>query len=266
MTNHIINLESVVKLGVMPELVMFALAGELSDMARAEWVRLAQNRLESSQRDYINGIGQVEEGDGYFSIKLNGAFPNIIEQGMSRTNLRDWFLDNPKDPSKVHQSEWGGVYRYIPFQHKSAGAKRSGRDGIPMGRAYKGKVDDFEKLGRRVHRQAKKLISASQYYAGVSGPRALDTSKMDIPKLKSIHKGDIYNRMKVDRQAIQKSDGSTGWQRHYTTFRTISSTVDPDRWWHPGIEPGKDLATDVVNFVQEQTPIAIGKIMEGLDV
>lgn len=194
-----------------------SIARQLSTAARAEWIRLAQDNLRSSQRDYIKSIGDpvFSKGGKAFTITLQGALPNMVEKGWTGGDLRA-FLASSSAPS-AKQSKEGHWYNRIPFRHGTPGT-----GGKNVGPAMPGKVYDA----------AKKL-----------GPKErLDHRKIMDPATRAL----VRKKMKK-HHAVGKYQGMVRSGGGYFTFRTISEK-SPRGWIHPGIR-ARRLAGQVQKFI-----------------
>lgn len=193
------------------------IAQRLSTAARAEWIRLAQNNLRSSQREYIQSIGDpaFTKGGMAFTISLTGALPNMVEKGWTGGDLRA-FLASSSAPS-AKKSKEGHWYNRIPFRHGTPGT--SGKNvGPPMpGKVYKA----AKQLGPRERLDHRKIMDPAT--------RALVRQKM-----RKHHAAGRY-------QGMQRTGGG------FFTFRTISEK-SPRGWIHPGIR-ARRLAGQVQKFL-----------------
>lgn len=224
------NLEALVPPELMvllrEDLAVEAMLG-LGEGARDAWIRAAGEKLMTTRRDYIAGIQAVEYGKGEFSISLVGTLPNIVENGMARTDMHDTLL-GPNVPTVSrgqrgkHPKKGGGFYRSIPFR---AGTPTStGAAGQPMGRPY----GDTKGLGKSVYEAAKKLRPGQSLPSGYA------------PRLNPGHSTDIYAGM---QRTPRVGGGST-----YMTFRTIS-TGSPG-WIREDSRPGAQLINNVMEWVE----------------
>lgn len=248
------------------------LVQDLASAARDHWMGLAADQLHSSATDYIAGIQEVEQEGSVVRIVLVGTLPNLVEQGMDAFDLRTTLL-GPTATGKVHTNKQGGRYRVIPFRQKTPGTRAQG--GLPMGQAYAPSrpnslaaphaiVEDWEKLGRAVHRRAKALRGNQQLPAGLA------------PLHRPHHKTDLFAGM-VRRAQPTRPPGDPRAaaemalggnlagavkllqpgpaQYTYFTFRTISQS-NPVGWQHPGIK-GRHLVKQVADWIGEVAPEAI---------
>lgn len=208
-----------------------AVLDDVAAAARARWIKLARQQLNSSKRDYIDGIQEVDGSGNERFIMLVGRLPNMIEQGWAPHDLRETLLGEGK--GKVSKS--GHRYRAIPFRHGTPTSK--GQAGTPMGARYgpqgpqsrawaaEGVMDAgaAAELGNAVKRLRTKRLTT--HAPGTPKGKAM----VQVPKLAPWHKTDIYAGMR----RVQKQY-RTAKQAQYQTFRTISE-ANPIGWIHPGI-------------------------------
>ena len=87
--------------------------GNIAESARVNWMNLADTELATTKRAYQAGISEsVDLQPGIATISLVGALPNVIENGMAETDLRDLFLKG----GKVKTAKSGGKYKHIFFR------------------------------------------------------------------------------------------------------------------------------------------------------
>lgn len=230
--------------------------------ARNHWIKLAGARLTSTRQDYLAGLQDVEFQPGVGTITLLGVLPNLLEQGMERTDLHGTLL-GPNVPTVPagkglkgkHAKKGGGFYRAIPFRH--SGPNANGINGQPMGSAYDGhaSVPDAKKLGRQVYKQAK-LLPPSVSAPGAKTKWGGRLPEGLAPKLKSHHAVDQFAGMVRLEKTYKKATQSS-----YMTFRTIS-TGSPG-WIRPAT-PGLHFAVDVAHFVEQLAPQAFEDFIRGL--
>jgi hypothetical protein len=227
-----------------------ALLDDLGAAARAKWIRLAQTELQTSKRDYIQGIQEVT-GEGQERIvALTGWLPNAVENGLGSFDMRETLLG----PGKGHTAKDGSRYRAIPFRHGTPGTAggvgaamgmRMGPQGPSSLGALGGmSVGAAAALGKDIYKAAKRLKPG----------QSLKTGGMGIPKLSLHHKSDIFAGMRREAFAGPLARGKAR-QSQYTTFRTIS-TKTTTGWIHPGIQ-ARHLAVRVQAHIQEAAEQAI---------
>lgn len=209
----------------------------LSDLARAEIIRLAKERLHTSEREYVGGVQPVQFRGRTASIVLTGVVPNMVEQGWPAHDLRDTVLRS----AKTRTSKDGHRYLSIPFRMNMPGA--SGRNGNVIGAPYE--ATDRSALGDQTVQSLRAQVSRD---ARALSPSVMDGRKMKWgerlsaaqggPLLRPRHATGLYTGMYRKEKQYGKTKQST-----YGTFRTISTNPDSIRadgtgmnWSHPGIE------------------------------
>lgn len=251
--------------------VRFQLAREIMEGARAHLIKHASERLHSSRADYLAGIQPLERDGKGVVLALVGVLPNMVEHGWDGRFLQETLLSDSVRGWKV--SSEGFRYRAIPFRHKTPGSGPQG--GQPMGSQFSGTknamslaaphavVEDILKLGKKVHGQAKKLISRQEAASGAKGSSRLQSGL--APLLRQHHSTDIFAGMIVNKQPVQKSGGphgAVGFQRTYTSFRMISEKV-PDKWYHPGIQ-AREFMEELDGWISKIAPPAIEAFVKGM--
>ncbi len=95
---------------------MYEIIDTLADVSRAEWIRLAGERLHSTYREYVMGLNTsesiVKTGKGFSQVSLVGWLPNAVENGLPSFDMKPGFLASPK--AKV--SKKGKKYLRIPLK------------------------------------------------------------------------------------------------------------------------------------------------------
>lgn len=204
--------------------------------ARTEWVRLAQQELKTTARDYIRGIQELEVSENKVSITLTGVLPNMVEQGWAATDLRKTLL-GPDSNAKIAKD--GSRYNTVPFRHASPGS--SGRNtGRPMPRAIHNVAKALKPTMSRP--DGGKTNYGDRLHPGLSMSKA--ARKILNTKEREHHKTSIYTGMIREQKTYEKSKGSK-----YTTFRRISSKAGTG-WQHPGIT-ARHLARKVDQYVKK---------------
>lgn len=194
------------------------------------WVQLAETELTTSRGAYIAGLQPPKIEKRSIVIRLEGSFPNLIEQGTNGFDMRDLLLAG------------GEPYRVIPFRHLGPNAKGTASGGgTPLGRAYSNAFakDGARQLGRKVYNMAKKLGEGERLPAAAGGAF----------RLKETHAADLYEGMQ--RFAMSNSN-------QYKTFRTISRFANPMSWQYPATQ-GRNLAAKVL---EEMPGIVEGVVMD----
>lgn len=201
----------------------------IGQAAYQKWVRLAQQELKSTSRDYAAGL-QMHPGDKTVEITLEGVLPNMIERGWSGGDMREWMLRSPKTKQGKR-----GPYLVIPFRHGTPGT--GGRN---VGAA----------MPKSIHEVAKTLaptLSRPGVIEGRGGkgdtqwggrlhpglPMKAAAKKILQTKKQHWHTTSIYTGMVRKEKTYQNATQSS-----YQTFRTISmhSNEPGKHWVHPGIK------------------------------
>ena len=183
-----------------------------SALAFDKLVTLAQARLGSTKDSYIHGVQPPKRVNRAMVITLQGALPNMIENGWPGGDLRKTLIDKnkKKKQGKPRKMKDGSVkpgffYAHIPFTHKS------------------------KSMPKNIIKAAKELK------ATLTAPGAGSTLWGDrlekglAPKAKKHHATDPFAGMVRLEKTYRAATQST-----YRTFRTIS-WANKRGWIHPGI-------------------------------
>ncbi len=208
----------------------------LGAAAMAHWKRQAQQGLRSSSREYVQALTS-ETGDRKFTITLEGVLPNMIEQGFTGGDMRQWMFNG----GKAKQGK-NGKYLSIPFQHGSPGT--GGRNvGTPMPTTIHAAAKKLEATVSRPARAAggKPTVQYGGRLTQHSAHLDAHARKLLTTKMKPHHHSSIYKGMIRSEKTYKKATQTSG----YTTFRTISENVirggtdekgqATEHWYHPGI-------------------------------
>jgi hypothetical protein len=234
---------------------------DIATYARAYWVELAQEGLQSTAQSYIKGISdvRVDPGTNRRRITLTGAMAMSIEEDQAAYDMRKTLL-GPSVPvvpkgsgmKGKHQNKQGGFYRAIPFYHQ--GPNTAGVGGTPIGKPYMRKRGlDVQKMADSIFAAAKKLKATK----GVAGQRISYGGRLPAgmaPKLKRHHKTDIYAGMIRQSKFYRKVA-----QSKMTTFRMISTTSGHAKSWMRKATRGKQYARKVANEVKRSIAPAVFK-------
>lgn len=241
--------------------IMDAVIEDILEGARAKWVSLANEQLNSTRQAYINGLQQVKMEPGRGTLTLAGGLPVGIEEGFPEMDMHDTLLgpnvpvaplgQKGKRPIEGHPGQY---YRAIPFRH--AGPTARGATGTPMGSSYAQMIGEkaARAMGRDVYKAAKQLSPTTGVPYGPTQWGGRLPAGM-APKLKVAHSTDIYAGM-VRMEKTYK----TATQSTYMTFRTISDLV-PEKW-HRRATMGIHLVNPVEKYVEEIAPAAFAAFVE----
>lgn len=211
--------------------------------AETKWINLAKRRLHSSSRAYVDGIAR----EGSNTLVLNGMLPNMVEQGWSGGDLRQWLLSG----ANAKQGK-NGPYNVIPFGHGTPGS--GGRNvGAAMPRPIhtvaRKLTASISKPGQRTGKQgAFTMVWGQRLHPGL--PMKQQARKILEKKQRPHHATSIYMGMVRKAQATSTGKMQTSG---YQTFRTISqySSEPGTHWVHPGIR-ARNLARDVQQWLEKQ--------------
>ena len=194
-------------------------------LIRDKWQTEVQNKLNSTRPLYLQGLGfdsiifPLSQGFAG-AVRLNGKFPNMLEQGFSAFDMKEGFSKS----SKVKIKKSGGWYLTIPIRHSTPNSYLFGK---PMSKDVYGVA---KQLG---HQQSAKFKGA--------GDKSWNGYQ---------HKSNMYDGL---TRIIKSYQGSK--QSQYMTFRRVSDKSDPASWSHPGFS-GVKVAEKIMPFA-ESTFVAI---------
>lgn len=235
----------------------------LASAARTNWVRLAQQKLNTTARDYVQGISQPEEeSPGVMVITLKGRVPNMVEQGWPSTDLRETVIPNART-RKV--SKEGHAFVHVPFRHGTPGS--SGKNtGRPMP-AEIHRVAKHLAPHRSEHGMGSFKGPESQHRASVLRPGmshvvlkkvSAEAQKILGTKARPWHSSSIYSGMVRQEKTYSKAT-----QSQYRTWRTITTNPDAQtddrKWMHPGIQ-----ARHLIREVQAGLAESLSRILPSL--
>lgn len=258
------KLISVVAETLPSEAKLARIARTVGAATRGEWINRAQGSLKSTSRDYVQGIGLVEEIEqGHVYVELNGVLPNMVEDGWEAHDLRATVIPHAKTR---RESREGYGYVAIPFRHGTPGTT-GGNVGRPMPSA--------------IHKVAKHLAATrTEYGPGkqpiapvhAPGERRLHAAadlphmtrrakKLLIEKAKPWHSSSLYEGMIREEKTYTKAV-----QSQYFTFRTITENplahIDARKWFHPGIK-ARRLAVKTLRHMQRVIPALVEENLRG---
>jgi hypothetical protein len=225
--------------------------GQLAMAARSEWIRLAQDRLETSREVYVNGLRQSESftmlrGSGRgrpssYEITLVGNMPNNFEYGMGPFDMkgvRPGWLGGKS--SKIGKD--GKKYVVIPFRHSTSGSPRFN---------YTGKAKSVSDPDLKTQlRKTVKTYGLDRMVRTATGQVVTGIANR-LPKSAPVHP--YLQGMVRTQQAISgtTSTGLSRGQGSLMTFRVMSENSKPDSWIHPGLRP-VNLLAEVEQFVDNE--------------
>jgi len=203
----------------------------LGAAAYAAWVKLAQNTLHSTSRDYIGAL-QLDHYPKREEVVLTGLLPNMIENGWPGGDMRGWMLKSPKAKTAAD----GSRYLAVPFRHGTPGTGGRNVGNAMPPEIYRVAKNLAPTLSVATTHSAGRMTRHTSWGGRLSPhQRGLrkDTKETLNRLLQPWHKTSIYTSM-VKRVTHYPSGASS---TTYQTFRTISSKPpdDPRSWMHGGI-------------------------------
>lgn len=226
----------------------------LGAAAAAAWKKLAQSELRSTSRDYIAGISApiLTKGEKV-EIVLEGRLPNMVEQGFSGGDMRQWLLTGPNAKRGKN-----GPYNIIPFRHGAPGT--GGRN---VGNVMPGPIHEIAKTLAPTISRPGQAIGGAAGRPTVWGARLHPGLPMKQAAREILgrverpwHATSIY--MGMVRKA-QPTRGGRYQTSGFQTFRTISlhSSEPGKHWVHPGIK-ARQLAKKVEQHMVQLAHQIIG--------
>ena len=227
--------------------------GHIAKAAHDDWIMKAQERLNSSRADYINGLRQAQSfnfssagGHDVYELQLVGRMANNFEFGMGSFDMkttRPGWLGGSK--SKVGKD--GKRYVIIPFGHsKSSNTNK----------AYSGKAKAMD-----LKTELKKTVR--EY--GLDKMIRTATGKVVEGKVATAKGAGVHSYLQglVRIQTGVSGMTSTGLQRGQSqlmTFRILSENSPPEAWIHPGFE-GANILPEVEQYIDNQLDNVIDNIL-----
>lgn len=223
----------------------------LGAAAYAAWVKLAQETLKSTARDYIGAL-TLEHYPKREEVVLTGLLPNMVENGWPGGDMRGWMLKGPK----VKTAKDGSRYLAVPFRHGTPGTH--GRNvGVVM--------------PPEVYRAARRLAPTTSVHHAPTGRMRTAWGQRLMPHNKGLRK-DTRAALNTLMRPWHTTSIHTGMLKRvttypsgakstaYQTFRTISSKTpeDPRSWFHGGI-----VARNLGPKVQSQLSVLLSRAVLG---
>lgn len=240
----------------------------MASMIRGKAVELANQKLHSRRKMYVDGLSIKEGDDGVWLVSLN-AKVRFIDDGKSEWNMLEDLLKSPK----AKTAKDGSKYLIVPFDHspgqgpasttpaqqdimseiKSELKKRN----IPFSKIEKDQ-DGNAKMGRLhsfdITKAPLKMVDGPGMGHGPIGDARQGPTGVPFLQNVSIYQGKDQN-------------GKT--KRSIMTFRVASSKhKDQGRWDHPSVAPTPILeeATEwaMKEFEKEIGPAIMSKILDDI--
>jgi len=255
---------SVVAQTLPSEAKLARIARTVGSAARGEWINRAQGALKFTSRDYVQGIGRVEEIEqGHVYVELNGVLPNMLEEGWGPHDLRTTVIPHAKTR---RQSIEGYGYVAIPFRQGTPGTGGA-NVGRPMASTIY-KVAKHLAATRTEHGPGKRPIAPAhgpgerRLHAAANLPHMTRRAKKLLTeKAKPWHSSSLYEGMIREEKTYKETT-----QSQYFTFRTITENplahTDPRKWRHPGIK-ARRLAIKTMKHMEKVIPALVGENLRG---
>ena len=234
---------------------------ELARVAHAahnEWIRLAKERLSTSQDLYVNALQQSQsfysapDMDSH-TITLVGQMANNIESGMGSFDMkgvRPGWLGG----SKAKTAADGSTYVVIPFRHSTT-SKKMGYTGKAKDMGLK---DQLKKVAKDYGMNRMQRTATGQVVKGITQkvPRSpTQARKTDVHRY-------LHNLTRIQAPVAGTTpSGKERGQAQLMTWRVMSTKSDPSSWIHPGIE-AKNLLREVKNFAELELKKGIKNVLE----
>jgi len=223
----------------------------LGAAAMDHWKRLGRERLRSSSQDYRKGL-QYRESGGKAYIILVGRLANMVENGWSGGDMRDWMLSGPG--VRIGKK---GPYRNVKFQHGTPGT--TGRNvGPVVPQAIYAPMKRLEATLSRPGKAVGKVGAETTVWGERLHPAMpmKDKARRVLErKERPWHATSVYTAMV--RHGQHESDGKGGHKistAGYSSWRRISRFKPKgerrNSWLHGGIKPGKFLAKEVQSHIE----------------
>jgi hypothetical protein len=227
---------------------------------------------------YSGGTFVVNAGNGDYARSIQRQFPyrtrtsglvfadsleaERVEDGYGPFDMKPGLLRSPKAKNYVDRKGVSKRYITIPFRHNAPGADATGAP-MPQNIYNQAKQLDFSMItGRNAW--------GKFTYAWGGSLGASDQGKQVKPKVGGMTapyewKTGPYSGM------VRMKNTATGNSGGYITFRRVSSTSDPNSWWHPGVRP-RPVTQAVIENAEPQilqlirTGAALDLAMAGLPI
>ena len=204
----------------------------LATAAYSEAIRLAQAKLKTTQRDYVNALQFEKIDDNVYIITLSGPAANAIENGWGSFDMKPGLLAGPN--SKVTKK--GTRYNTVPFSYQPT----SNAPLSPKNEELRSSLRDVIKangLSKIIKNQA-----TGKPLEGI------------VARVKNTGIKNLDGLVK-----IQKTYGNKT-QSTYMTFRRVSTNSKAGSWMHPGYA-GAKIFPMVEQFIESQLDVILSSIL-----
>lgn len=218
------------------EALATALLNQITDNIFYNWSELAKKGLNSTRKQYLQGLNIQNISPTKKSIQLTGEFPNAIESGMSAFDMKNGFLASPKAKNGKL-----GKYITIPFRFAVSGS--IGESEV-FAAVMPKKISDIAKtltpttstVGNVTRGDRIKFDQIPQQYQTPNSRASIVNEKGVTTYPQYTHKGSIYEGITKNQKTYENAT-----QNSYVSFRRVSQKSDPMAFIHKGIE-AKDFA------------------------
>ncbi len=211
------------ELGLSLENLAEALEAEFSqaiaDLAHATYAKIvasAQEKLNSTSQDYLEGLSFEKLGDNQYVISLDGKFPDALEGGSPAYDMRNTLLNSTSNVSAgsrtgqpwVQISKKGKKFAHVPFKHSPGGSGGA----TDLAGALKGMEALNQATGRK--QRLTKLFKDSSGNPLLGRVASVAEAPKGFPNLAGV--------VKYQKAIHNEKTGKSRITSTYLTFRTIS--------------------------------------------
>lgn len=207
--------------------------GAVAHSAYSEAIRLAQEKLHSTQLNYINNLSIRKIDDNIWTITLFGKTANDIENGYPGFSIRDNLLKNATKTSKDGSKYVDVPLTYEPFAKSSASPKTTDLRSAALALIKQNGIDKI------IRDQAGAPIQGVVARIATTGSQFPESYLSGLTKIQK-----TYN-------------GAT--QSTYLTFRRVSEKTPANKWLHPGFK-GVKIFDEIEQYIETE----IDRIIEAI--
>lgn len=207
---------------------------DLANATYANVVAKAQENLNSTRRDFLEGLQFDKVGPNSYVISLNGEWPNALEDGFAGFSQREGMLASQKIVGVgrraglpwVQTAKDGHKYAYVPFEQKPFSKEPKGSD-------LASAIRSIQTTNRRGRRQKITSIFKDESGAPIEGLASIAKgSDLDVIKDAEI-KRKLDGLVKYQKNYVN-DEGKTTTQSVYIKYAIVSENQDSSKWQHKG--------------------------------
>lgn len=239
-------------------------AKDLSTMTHTKAVELAQERLHSRRKMFIDALSMREE-DGVLILSLD-AKAAWIDDGLPKHNMLDALLASPK----AKRAKDGSRYLVVPFQHSGKGPASATPQQVELTQSIKDGMKARKIPWSKIERDDQGRPKVGRLHSfNLGGPLKTHNGPGQGWGPVGDHKQGPNERQKVGGgpggggtpflhgvSVYQHVDSSGKATRSVMTFRIASSKHQAPHWDHPGLE-ATNIFADVAQWCQEQVDLMV---------